>query len=148
MWSSRPSASVAVTWRTAVRTAGIVIATTASRVTSRALERSPGASRPSGRTKFESVRPSVFACAFISPANAEKLGAVASASASAASLADWIRAAFTRSATVICWWGSRYADSWPTAAARGSTLTTWESFRCWRATMTVISFVIEAIGVW
>ena len=72
-------------------------------MTSRALEYSPGASSPSGRTKCESVRPSCFAFAFISSAKAGKLGAVASASASAASFADWIIEPLTRSATVIAW---------------------------------------------
>ena len=61
---------VAVGMRTVARTNGIRITMRASFVTSAALEYSPAASRPSGRTKWLSFRPSCAAFAFIIAANA------------------------------------------------------------------------------
>ncbi len=147
MWSVRPPSISPDTWSTVFRTTGRLIAASARRVTSRALEYSPGASRPSGRTKCESGRPSRRALAFIRSANCSKLGTVASASASAASFADWIRAPLTRSPTVSSSPAASAIDSCPTAAARGSTVTTSRSRRWSSATSTVISFVIDAIGI-
>ncbi len=72
--------------------------------------------------------------------------AAAAASASAASFALWISAPLSRSRTVICWPARRGIRSSPTRAACAVTVTVSEGLRCFSATITVISFVMLAIG--
>ena len=130
MCSVRPPAIDEVSCRTVSRMKRVRITTRASFVTSAALDTCPGASRPSGRTKCVSCRPSAAAFAFIMAAKAVKSGATESASASAASFADWISAALTRSRIVKRSPPRRPTVDSPTAAARGSTTTTSESLWC------------------
>ena len=147
MWSVAAAVDRRRHRSTVSRTAGIFIAA----------EREPrhvaGARVLAGRVEAvgaDEVRvgePEPPACAFISVANAGKLGAVASASASAASLADWIRARLDEV-------GDRDAARRPEVdrlladgGRAGIDADDVPSFRCWSATITVISFVIEAIGV-
>ena len=62
MWSVRPPAIVSVSSPTVSRTNRVCMRMRASFVTSAALEYSPGASSPSGRTKCVSLSPSAAAC--------------------------------------------------------------------------------------
>ena len=70
----------------------------------------------------------------------------AAASTSAALLALWMSAPFSRSRTVTRWPATSGMRDSPTCAAEPVTVTSSSGFRCWSATITVISFVMLAIG--
>ena len=133
---------------TILRTTGFCISSRASVVTSRALETWPGASRPSGRTKWVSSRPSCRARRFISATNLVSLPwPTWSASAQAASFALWMSAASTRSRTEIRSPARRPMLDSPTAAASGEIVTMSLSRERSSVSSTVIIFVRLAIGI-